>query len=534
MNAKIKPFVLFFILIVQSPLISTGFSPEYPGETTTLLNNLKKNDIYLNSAQTCLDNLIKHGRDNYGEKKSPIFVSILDINSLTCPQNPLALDENWRVIRRERRNPAGANLFTDQPLINSMFAMSRITKNKIYADQAKKYISYYLKNLTDQKGLIWWGGHRHYDVFTDQMTGHLLNWHEIHGGTQIQWQILWSINAKAVKKEIQAIWQWHVIDKQTGETNRHDDALRGCDFPFTAGSMIEAFAFLYTKTNDKVWLERSKLLANYFWLLRDKNTNMIPECPTAGTQRFDGTTFATDITGPYCHSLLRTYVLTKDDMFRQQAIAYLTAYKKFGFDKNTGNFYGAIKINGVPIPGPRLPASDKPEEFGNNQQYAQYEPRGYLDLWEPYILGSEFPLETAQCYAFAYGLSNDPNMLFPAQCFAKLIQKTPTNWNQCGISWYSDYSRTFGNSGTYADKYGRAISFFIDMYVLTRRQEYLASAKKFADEAIDKLYANGMFKGHPAKPYYESTDGVGILLYALIELDQTLNGTLGNFELDNW
>jgi hypothetical protein len=533
MRAKILFLLPAIILTLQSSLFAQKYLLQYSGDANAF-QNLNKNDKYITSAQTCLDNLIKYGRDNYGKIKSPIFVSILDVNLRTCPQNPLALDEKWRVIRRERRNPAGANLFTDQPLINSMFAMSRVTKNKTYADNAKKYMSYYLKNLVDKKGLIWWGGHRHYDVFEDKMTGHLLNWHEIHGGTQIQWQDLWKVNSKAVKKEIEAIWQWQVIDKQTGETNRHDDGLKGCDFPFTAGSMMEAFAFLYTKTNDKVWLDRSKLIANYFWNKRDKKTNLIAERPNAGSERFDGSAFATDITGPYCHTLLRTYILTNDDLFKDQAIAYLTAYKNYGFDKNTAKFYGALKLDGTPIAGPRLPASDKPEEFGNNEQYGQYEPRGYLDLWEPYILGSEFPIETAQCYAFAYGLTNDSNMLFPAMCFAKLINKTPTNTSEAEVSWYSEYSKTFGKSGTYADKYGRTISFYIDMYALTRRGEYLASAKKFADEAIEKLYVNGMFKGHPAKPYYESIDGVGTLIYALIELDQTIEGNLSGFELDNW
>ena len=46
----------------------------------------------------------------------------------------------------------------------------------------------------------------------------------------------------------------------------------------------------------------------------------------------------------------------------------------------------------------------------------------------------------------------------------------------------------------------------------------LATAIALADEAIEKLYVNGWFKGHPSKPYYEATDGVGFLLYALLEL----------------
>jgi hypothetical protein len=415
-----------------------------------------------------------------------------------------------------------------------MFLMSELTANKTYSTAANNYIDYYLKNLVDKKGLFWWGGHRHYDVFKDKMTGHLENWHEIHGGIQIQWEKLWQINPDAVKKEIEAIWQWQVINKVTGETNRHDDGLQGCDFAFTSGSMIDAFAFLFTKTKDAVWLDRAKLLANYFWNLRDKDTNLIAERPNAGASRFDGSAFATDITGPYCHSLLKTYLMTKEDMFKEQAIAYLAAYNKYGFDKQSGKFWGALKLDGSPIAGPRLPASSEPEQFGNNQQYAQYEPRGYLDLWQPYILGSEFPIETAQCYALAYRITKNPEMLTASERFAECIEKTPTEAKETEISWYAEYKKTFGKQGTYADKYGQTISFFIDMYSLTDKQKYLELAEKFADEAIAKLYVNGMFKGHPAKPYYESIDGVGCLMYSLIELDEVLKGKTQNLDFDNW
>ena len=47
-----------------------------------------------------------------------------------------------------------------------------------------------------------------------------------------------------------------------------------------------------------------------------------------------------------------------------------------------------------------------------------------------------------------------------------------------------------------------------------------------ADTAIAKLHHKGLFRGHPAKPYYEAIDGVGDLLCALLELHQALGGRL--------
>jgi DUF1680 family protein len=73
--------------------------------------------------------------------------------------------------------------------------------------------------------------------------------------------------------------------------------------------------------------------------------------------------------------------------------------------------------------------------------------------------------------------------------------------------------------GVYAEDYGRSISLFVHLYRATNEKEYLALANNLAEDAVRKLYHNGLFKGHPAKPYYETTNGVGILLMALLELD---------------
>ncbi|MGI9428688.1 MAG: hypothetical protein ACR2NM_08530, partial [Bythopirellula sp.] len=49
---------------------------------------------------------------------------------------------------------------------------------------------------------------------------------------------------------------------------------------------------------------------------------------------------------------------------------------------------------------------------------------------------------------------------------------------------------------------------------------YLFSARDMAKDAVSSLYFEGLFRGHPNKPYYEEIDGVPLLLEALVELDQ--------------
>ncbi len=499
------PFWVIYIFLFATTLCWSGeFSTRY-GQVAT----------------ECIKTLVQHGTDRYGPQSAPILVSILDSRTLDCPADPEPYDEYFRVTRRERRNPAGANLLFDLPLLKTMMSMSKITSDDSYSTFVQNCVVYYLNHFVDDKGLFWWGWHRHVDVYTEEMTGHSGKHHEIHAIHAIDWELLWQIDRQAVTREIEAIWQWHVIDKTTGEINRHGNGKAGCDFSMSAGAVMEAFAFLYTKTNDPAWLERTHLIADYYWQHRHPETDLFPERPNAGQDRFDGSSFVTSITGSYCHSLFRVYEYTGQERFRDQANALLSAYANMGFDQQSGKFWGALQLDGTPIPGPRIYT----ENLDSAEGYAAAQPRGFLDLWEPYIAGYQYPIYTAQNYANAFRITGNELFLDRAKRFADWIERVPPGSPETEQSWYQEYSNGPGRQGTYAGKYGRTISFFLQLYALANEQRYFDSARTLADEAIEKLYANGLLKGHPAKPYYEAVDGVGYLLYALIQLDQVIEMT---------
>ncbi len=156
----------------------------------------------------------------------------------------------------------------------------------------------------------------------------------------------------------------------------------------SAGQMITAFAFLSTRTDSALWLERAKLLAGYFWTRRNEQTNLIANRPNAGKDRFDGSHFDTSITGLLCRSLFDAHQITGEPLFRDHALAYLKAYAKFGYDADSGQFWGCLKLDGTHEAGPRV-----------IDGYAKYEPRGHIDLWQPYAAGYGHPIHTAQMYA---------------------------------------------------------------------------------------------------------------------------------------
>lgn len=478
---------------------------------------------YLDYARECIDLLMAYGTDRYGPVRSPMLMNILDVRTRDCPADPLALDEAFRVIRRGRRAPGGGNLYADQPLVRTLFALSRVTGDPRYAAFARHSAGYAMKHLVDEKGLFWWGWHRHYDAHRDEKAGHEGNHHEIHV-QQAAWPELWEIDSAAVRREIEALWTWHVIDKHTGEVNRHADGLRGCDFAMSAGEILYAFAFLYEKTRQPVWLDRARLVADYHWAVRNPKTGLIPSRPNAGPNRFDGSHFDTSITGLYCHRLLAASNRTGEPLFGNRAVALLRAYATYGYDEKSRCFWGSLKLDGTPVPGPRIKGG-----------YAQYEPRGPIDLWQPYAAGYEHPVTTAQTYALAAEKTRDPLLVTTAERWAEFIQARFPPRRCERNTWYDDYSVAWAPHGTYAAHYGGTISFFVHMHRITGDDRYLRFARQVANEAVSKLFYRGLFRGHSAKPYYESIDGVGYLLYALVQLDQAVcGGKDGVVSIENW
>ncbi|UCD28772.1 MAG: hypothetical protein JSV03_17125 [Planctomycetota bacterium] len=458
----------------------------------------------------CVDLLMQHGTDRYGRIHTPMLVNILDVRTRECPELPDIARWPWRGDNRTCFwKPRGADLFIDQSTIEVMYLLSQLTGRDAYKQFADRYLRYAM-NLTDEKGFFWWGWHRFYDVFDDvKCFSHGKN-HEIHINRP-RWEEMWKIDELAVKKEIELIWQWHVIDKKTGEFNRHGNGQQGCDFAMSGGEFVYAFSFLYGKTRDETYLKAAKLVADYHWRNRNPRTSLVPNRPNAGTDRFDGSHFDTSISGLLGYYLLKSYELLGVQEFRDQALSYLRAYAKYGYDAQTGKFWGSLRLDGTPVPGPRL-----------SEGYAQYEPRGHIDLWEPYQLGYEYPIYTAQAYAYAYQLTGQKDMLAAARKWADCIRSSPPTTGCNKNAYYKWYAEHFAPLGTFAGMYGRSISFFVHMYALTGDDLYLRDARRFANQAISKLYYQGLFRGHPAKPYYCAVDGVGFLLYGLLQLDRVL------------
>ena len=71
-------------------------------------------------------------------------------------------------------------------------------------------------------------------------------------------------------------------------------------------------------------------------------------------------------------------------------------------------------------------------------------------------------------------------------------------------------------------KFGGLIAIGLDLYDLTGKEGYLRLARENADQAVDELYTNGLFRAATTMDYYEAANGVGPLLIELIRLHLVL------------
>jgi uncharacterized protein YyaL (SSP411 family) len=151
------------------------------------------------------------------------------------------------------------------------------------------------------------------------------------------------------------------------------------------------------------------------------------------------------------------------------------------------------------------------------------------------VAGYEMPIYAAQAYAYAYDLTREPELLDAARRWADCIRRAWPPRECSPNAWYRDYSRHWAPHGTYAGLYGRTLSFLLHLHALTEDAEYLDLARDVAKESVSKLLYRGLFRGHPAKPTYEATDGVGYLLVALLQLDAALDhGKGARSTCKNW
>ena len=433
---------------------------------------------YLPKCESHLQGLISAASDS----GSAFWPSVVDVRTGRYPEGDHVPRRVYRLIGA----PRGSTLYWDQPMIVAAYGISEETGQARYAEAADRYIDKFLSRCVADTGMFRWGNHAYYDVFRNEVVEFHGGHHELRPITPA-WEVFWQRDPEKVANYIRTMADRHVYAAAAGGFNRHDDGQKGHAFIEAGGILSESLAWLYSKTGDRGTLETALRIAGYSYGHRDPTTAIVPNEPDMG--RWDSKVCTTEI-GLWAQCLLRANLYTDCDDFVAMARDSVAAYMENAFDKESGKFFGQVGVrDGMPV---------IPEQPG-------YWPRKYSDPWNTDQWPThDYPMSVAEACLSLYGIAGDQAFLQGARRWAVAAVETRP-----------------GRGGTlaYAENYGRCIHFLTRAGLLLEEDRHLADARTLADEAVDCLWEDGMFQGYPGEHLYESVDGVGFLLLALMFLD---------------
>lgn len=473
---------------------------------------------YLGAAREFLDTLTTKGTDRYGRKSTPLFCLSLDPETYSPPRPPKNIDRQYAIsfeyLHRDfgyywKSHLHSSNLIYDQGTIRALYALSDATQDNRYSGAADACLKFFLDNMvSEQTGIFGWGEHIFYNVFLDYMIGGAFTVrnsrnfsfnHELERWTTI-YDLLWEKNSAKALTEIESLYEYKVHDPNTFIFNRHSDYYSGrrtsdtLTFIKHSGLFVHAFAFAFSKTGERKYLEWAKQMTNLFWEIRHPQTNLVRNC----VQR-EKEDIAVGELALLILFLLRAYQWHPEPVFLDRALAYLEAYEKYFLVKGKG-------------------FRDQVQPDGTDQK-----PGVFAALWQG-------PMRMAKAAVLAYSLSQEKQPLELAQAVVDQISpdmETDTVVERSLVSDEIEFRSC-------------ALSTTIDLYEVTADRKYLEKAQALAEDAIGRFLYRGLFvstlqldpEGDKSARtrVYDARSGAGWFTLNLIRLQRDSNLTqVGRF-----
>jgi hypothetical protein len=438
---------------------------------------------YLHYAQNFADTIIASGTDRYGNVNSPMFASLIDMET---HRNPVETPENSPGQRYGDRSIHGGNLFHDIMLLQAMDNLTKITGSAKYEKAATDYLTFFLKNCPNPNtGLFPWGEHAYWNFYEEKAVYDI---HEFLGGVPNSfWERMWKIHPAAVEAEADGLIN-HIKNLDNFDFDRHADIntpmpvprpekYGGLDFARHAGFYIGLWTFAYSKTKDEKYLDWSQKMIEHHWALRSPESGLPPDRKGAKNASAVSTL-------SLALNLLEAAELLPEGSVRKKyedvATAYLDAILRLPHKAAEGKFL----ID--------LPMDAKPEDATGT--YGEPYTYGY---------GGGFSADYAGLLLGVYRITKDARALRLAEGFA---------------DFYSKNNPPPLTEAVYARVYATIIGLFNDLYELNKKTEYLEQSKRYAKIGIETLYHDGLFRGAANVGHYEASMMVGNLVYNLVWL----------------
>ena len=439
---------------------------------------------YLWYVRSCLDALIEHGTDTYGDVHSPMWVSILDIDGKTHPNVAMPPIEGQR---QGDRALFGGNLQHDVMTLRACDYLTQLTGEQKYRNAAGNYLRYFLEHCTGSATGLWpWGEHAHWDFYKEAPGS---TTHEYLGAPPLEfWELAWKLNPDAVLGQADGLLN-HVTSLETFDYNRHADISKPLptprpeitgflDFPRHGGFYIQTWAFTYSKTGDTKYLGWCEGMMDHHVAARHPKTGLLPSTTTRDNASFSAATqLSLAVTMLESVPLLgKTETATR---CRKLAVEYLASMAALPHRPQEG-----LYVSGCPVNGPgKEPNLTRP---GFTAHY-----------------GGAFLAMDALLWLRAHQLTGE-------QAYKDLAM---------GLARF--YARTDGvpeGAVARAHVYGSIIDLMVDMHQADGGEQWLPAAERYAKAGIETLSADGLFRGATGLWYYESETWPGTLAYALVRL----------------
>ena len=450
---------------------------------------------YLEYVKVSADNLLKHGTDRYGTRKTTIWASVIDTRDYSVPEYGVPATEG---VRSHDRAQGGGNLYHDVTTLKVFHALSDLLETDTYQKAVSAYLSDYLEFAqSPYNGLLGWGEHLYYHFYRDSVMldeeradnrGSNYYPHEFLGSTP-PWGLLWDSDADRTARAIEGL-QYHYNGPDpkvylfTRHANYYKAEYQDYVMPWIkhTGLYAYSYAFLYNKTGDANALYWSRETGNLYWKLRDPETNLTLSCLFHGSEASSGKKSSIGGTSKLAYWLYKSYKLTGDPDQRMKALNLMLALDKYHWNNVEKKYYGSLPVDGSVDEESKLSTAWK---------------IGY---------GSTSVLNFGRVAVYLAAQEENPGFLIMAKRNASILNQ-----------------EELPNEFT-AENIADAMNINLDLFDLTADREYLNAAQVFAGKAIDELWKNGLFaRQSGGDPYYEAKLGIGDLLAAFLRLHMSLH-----------
>jgi len=473
-------------------------------------------EVYRDSVVTFYDNVLRYGRDDYGQR-TPLFADGIDVGT---KRGVVAVN-----------GAVTSNFANQQNLLRGLVALSRTTGDEKYHRAAIEATRHVLTHLVNAKsGLIHWGGHVYWDLKTDGPRYDPHNSHELKHDFPY-YDFLYEVDPQATRRFIESYWRAHVdLDSPWLMFGRHAKMDRSeprgrvrpgeLAFTLSGADLFYAAAFLFSKTQDPLWRNRAVKLAGRFAELKDPKTGLAPELLEAHDPTYDRPAYRLSLghLGVGVPNLLIDYGRRSDSYalcqlylserlsgeparkFRTWAMEDLVAYAKHCYDPRSRAFFEMCR-------------TDTCERISFSQaRWIPTNPKGHYILPQRFYVNKGLPL-LFLAYARGHKLGGGPGVKQAAETLLDIMairRGEPATLSGVADEYLkSDFAACL-------------IQGLLDLHDADRDSGYLEAARDLADDALGRFSNGGFFFDWP-NVFRWSRVNQGLPL-ALVRLYAVLSG----------